>query len=171
MSDIAREQGMVWVKKHPEEAKWAEPILAGEFEKQYADDTATWALKIIDAYYSSDRSYLTGEANTDTAGDTRTSSGALLPPNIMALGTNPKLLVGAFAWKRLHPSEMRDAGEVRSLALSEMFLKKFTSGGKGAATPSASDEVKSKKAKEKEKAKEALKKAREGPATTAFKVR
>jgi hypothetical protein len=56
---------MVWVKKHPIEAKTAEPILADEFEAQYAEDTATWALNIIDAYYSSDRSYLSNEAKAE----------------------------------------------------------------------------------------------------------
>lgn len=87
----------------------------------------------------------------------------------MVLGTNPKVLIGAFAWMKLHPSEMQDASEVRSLALSEMFMKKFTAGSKGSTTaPSA--ELKSKKAKEKEKAKEALRQARQGPASTAFKV-
>jgi hypothetical protein len=169
MSNIAREQGMIWVKKHPNEAKKAEPILAGEFEIQYAEDTAIWALNIVDAYYSSDRSYLSNEAKAEVDDHTRTSSGAILPPQIMVLGTNPKVIIGAFAWMKLHPSEMQDASEIQSLALSEMFIKKFTAGSKGSAT-TTSTEVKSKKAKEKEKAKEALRQARQGPAPMAFKI-
>lgn len=53
------------MKKHPIEAKRAEPILADEFEAQYTEDTSTWALNIIDAYYSSDRSYLSNRAKAD----------------------------------------------------------------------------------------------------------